>query len=81
MKRSLEDAANDDDDDDFCVSLTTTGHVWGASGACETACAVWDNLLSLRDGSDRLSALKAECQWAAWPLARQSFWLPADRFR
>ena len=70
--------ASDDDDDDFTVTLASSGHVYGAEGACHTGLTVWDELLPSLRSRERLERLQAECHLAAWPLARQSFWLPAD---
>jgi hypothetical protein len=69
---------SDEDDEDLTVMMAGDGHVYGAAGACETEAAVWDDLLPSLQNFDCCSALRTECQFAAWPLARQSFWLPAD---
>ena len=68
----------EDDDDDFMVCLSADGRVDGSDGACLTAPMTWDDWLVLTGGTERLAALRAECQLAAWPLAAASFWLPAD---
>ena len=68
---------DDESDEDFAVTLAADGTVYGSAGACARGPAVWENLFpSVKDS--RLAALRAECQLAAWPLARQSFWLPGD---
>lgn len=78
-------AASDGDEssDELFVMCNPDGHVYGAAGACLTAPTVLDNLVPSIAGSsspqqqERLRMLRAECHLAAWPLARQSFWLPA----
>jgi len=67
---------DEDEDDIWSVTIDGQGRIEGSVGASDTSLAVWDNFVSIR--RSELPAMRTEVQRSAWPLAAQSFWLPAD---
>jgi hypothetical protein len=68
----------DEDEEDWSVCLASDGRVDGSQHACLAHATVWERFVRLPPGRNRLKVFNEECLLSAWPLARSSFWLPAD---